>query len=94
MSLVDLRREVQRIDEEIIWLIAERVGLAEKIFEIKKAEGIKIEDPDQETLVMNRVLDLATELNVDAGAIKEIIHLLIKMSLDKQHECLGEDNLP
>lgn len=94
MSLADHRREVQRIDEEIMGLIHDRVRLAEKIFEAKKSQGTKIEDPEQEKLVMKRALDLAIELNLDAGAIKEIFSTLIKMTREKQHELLGEDNLP
>ena len=43
---------------------------------------------------MKRALDNATELGLDAGAIKEIFATLIRMSLEKQHELLGENNLP
>lgn len=94
MSLEDLRADVQKVDREIIRLIDERVRLAEDIFEAKKALDVKIEDPNQEKLVMKRALDNSTELGLDAGAIKEIFATLIKMSLEKQHELLGEDNLP
>jgi len=94
MSLEDLRAEVQRVDREIIRLIDKRVRLAEDIFESKKALGVKIEDKNQEKLVMKRALDNATELGLDAGAIKEIFATLIRMSLEKQHELLGENNLP
>ncbi len=94
MSLEDLRADVQKVDQEIIRLIDERVRLAEDIFEAKKVLGVKIEDPNQEKLVMKRALDNATELGLDAGSIKEIFATLIRMSLEKQHELLGEDNLP
>ncbi|TRZ68777.1 MAG: chorismate mutase [Methanothrix sp.] len=94
MSLVDYRIEGQNIDEKIVRLIGERIRLSEKIFGAKRAEGVDIEDPLQEMLVMTRALDLATELNLDAGAVKEIFTILINMSVNKQHELLGDDNLP
>ncbi len=94
MSLEDLRADVQRVDQEIIRLIDERVSLAEDIFEVKKALGVRIEDPNQEKLVMKRALDMATELGLDAGATKEIFATLIRMSIEKQHELQGENNLP
>jgi len=94
MSLTEHRREVQKIDEEIIRLIDDRTKLAERIFAAKRAAGIKIEDPHQEKLVLERAIDLATELNLDAGTIKSIFELLIQMSLQRQHELLGEGNLP
>lgn len=94
MSLEDLRIEVHRVDQEILKLIEERIRLAEDIFEAKRALGVGIEDKDQEKLVMKRALDNATELGLDAGATKEIFETLIRMSLEKQHELLGENNLP
>jgi len=94
MSLADLRGEVQRIDEDIIEQIDERVKLAGRIIEAKKAEGIKIEDPDQEKLVLKRAMDMATERGLDAGAVKQVFQTLIKMNLEKQHELRGEDNFP
>jgi len=94
MSLEDLRAEVQKVDRDIIALINERVRLAEDIFEAKRALGVGIEDKNQEKLVMKRALDMATELGLDAGTVKEIFAILIRMSLEKQHELLGENNLP
>lgn len=94
MDLADLRKEIRSVDEDIVWLIAERISLAEKIFAAKKEKGLKIEDAQQEKQVINNALDLATELFLDVGAIKEIVEILIKMSREKQHELLGEDNLP
>jgi len=43
---------------------------------------------------MKRALDSATELGIDAGAVKEVFAILIRMSLEKQHELQGENNLP
>lgn len=94
MSLEDLRAEVQKVDRMIIGLIDERVRLAEDIFEAKRSLGVGIEDKNQEKLVMKRALDMATELGLDAGAVKEIFAILIRMCLEKQHELLGENNLP
>ena len=94
MSLEDLRAEVQKVDRDIIRLIYERVRLAEVIFEAKRALGVGIEDKKQEKLVMKRALDSATELGIDAGAVKEVFAILIRMSLEKQHELQGENNLP
>ena len=94
MSLTEHRKEVQKIDEEIIRLIDDRTRLAERIFVAKRSVGLEIEDPHQEKLVLERAVDLATELNLDAGTIKNIFELLIQMSLQRQHELLGEGNLP
>jgi chorismate mutase len=91
LGLSEHRREIETIDERIIRLIDQRNKMAKSIFEAKKLEGRGINDPEQEKLVLGRAMDLATELNLDAGAIKEIFDILIRMSLQKQYEFQGED---
>jgi chorismate mutase len=91
LGLLEHRKEIEAIDEQIIRLIDQRNKMAKNIFEAKKQEGLQISDPEQESLVLKRAMDLATELNLDAGAIREIFNILIRMSLQKQHELLGRD---
>ncbi|MDM7912758.1 MAG: chorismate mutase [Methanotrichaceae archaeon] len=91
MSLEDHRKEIAEIDKKIIKLIDGRVTVSKKVFEAKRSEGRKISDPEQEKLVLGRAMDLATELGLDAGAIREIFRILIKMSLQKQNELLGRN---
>ena len=91
MGLSEHRKEIAVIDEKIIRLIDQRNKIAKNVFDAKKREGLGISDPEQERLVLGRAMDLATELNLDAGAIKDIFTILIRMSLQKQHEFLGMD---
>jgi len=91
MRLVEHRMEVEEIDDKIIKLIQQRMEASKKIFQAKKMEGIGISDPEQEKLVLSRAMDQATELNLDAGAIRDIFKILINMSLQKQQELQGID---
>jgi chorismate mutase len=91
LGLSEHRKEIEVIDEKIIRLIDQRNKIAKNVLEAKKLEGLGISDPEQERLVLGRAMDLATELNLDAGAIKDIFNILIRMSLQKQHEFLGKD---
>lgn len=91
MSLEDHRKEIAEIDGKIVKLIDERISISKKIFLAKRSEGRGISDPEQEKLVLGRAMDLATELGLDAGAIRDIFQILIKMSLQKQNELLGND---
>jgi chorismate mutase len=91
MSLEDHRKEIAEIDRKIIRLIDERAAVSKKVFEAKRSEGREISDPEQEKLVLGRAMDLATELGIDAGAIRDIFKILIKMSLQKQNELLGKN---
>jgi chorismate mutase len=91
MGLQEHRSEIESIDEQIIRLIHRRIGISKKIFEAKKAEGRPIIDPERERRVLSNAMDLATELNLDAGAVKSIFETLIMMSINKQQELEGRD---
>jgi chorismate mutase len=91
MGLQEHRSEIECIDEQIIKLIDRRIGISKKIFEAKRAGGLPISDPERERRVLSRAMDLATELNLDAGAVKSIFETLIKMSVSKQQELQGRD---
>ncbi|NMC10587.1 MAG: chorismate mutase [Methanothrix sp.] len=91
MALAEHRREIEVIDEKIVRLIDQRIAVSKKIFEAKRAEGKPINDPEREKHVLGRATDLATELNLDAGAIRDIFEILIRMSIQKQHELHGRN---
>jgi chorismate mutase len=91
MGLNEHRSEIEKIDEQIIRLIDRRIGISKKIFEAKRAEGKPISDPERERNVLSQAMDLATELNLDAGAVKTIFETLIMMSVNKQQELLGRN---
>ncbi len=90
-DLDEYRRDIEAIDQSIIDLIDKRIGVTKKIFEVKRKEGRPIRDPEQEDRVMRRAMDLATEKSLDAGAIKSIYEILIRMSTQKQQELQGEN---
>jgi len=91
MGLSESRREIEEIDRKIIKLIDQRIDIVKRIFEAKRAEGRPIRDPEREEQVLNQAMDLAAELNLDAGAIKNIFEILIMMSLSKQQELQGRN---
>jgi chorismate mutase len=94
MELSDARKKIEELDTRIIKSIAERTDLAGTVLGLKKAEGKGIDDKEQNHVVLNRAIDLATELNLDTGSIKQIFEILIRMNIERQHELSGEGNLP
>ncbi|MGP8320959.1 MAG: chorismate mutase [Methanosarcinaceae archaeon] len=93
-ELENIRAELQQIDIQIISLIEKRVKMAEKVLDAKRHINKSINDEDQNQIVRSRAVNEATERNLDAGAIKEIYGILIRMNIDRQHELSGEGNLP
>ncbi len=93
MSLKEVREKIQKIDDQIIELIAKRTDMAEDVLEEKKKEGMGIDDEEQREIVLNRMVEAATEHNLDAGAVKQIYEILIEMSTERQRELSGKGEL-
>ena len=89
-----VRKEIEQVDEKIISLIKERVGLSEKVLECKKEMNIPIKDVSREKEIIERVTNYAMEYNLDIGAVKNIFKLLIEMNIEHQKELRGESSLP
>ena len=94
MTLQEVRDEIDQIDREIIALILKRTRLAEKVLMEKRLENQPVNDEAQNQIVLKRAAEYATELNLDAGEVKNIFKILIKMNIEKQKELMGEGNLP
>lgn len=84
--LEEVRDEIKKVDEKIIEHIAQRMELAEKIFDIKKQLGRDIYDETQTKSVLNRVEAHATSKKLPVSDAKKIFEILIKMSIDRQRE--------
>jgi chorismate mutase len=93
-KLEDVRAEIETIDQEIIKLIAKRTELAKDVLEAKKLNKMPINDENRNQEVMERVANISTECGLDAGEVKNVFKILIKMSIERQHELSGEGNLP
>jgi len=59
MTIDDYRREINRLDSDLLRIFNERAALALKIGEIKKVLGIPVYDPDRE----RRIFEAMTEVN-------------------------------
>ena len=94
MTLETVRNEIAQIDEDMLRLMARRMELASRVLEEKRKRGLPISDDRQNGLVLQRAMERATELNVDPAGVKEIFSILIRMSIERQHEMAGEGNLP
>ncbi len=94
MPLKEVRARIEKLDTQILNLIEQRTALAKEVLEAKKAEGKFINDVEQNVVVLNRVVNAATERGLDCEAVKRIFEILIMMNIERQHELSGEGNLP
>jgi chorismate mutase len=81
-----LRNEIDDIDQRLIELLAERIDLAKKIGELKKANDVAFFQHNRWNEVVAHCTRLATHFNLDAEFVLKIFNLIHLEMLDKQGE--------
>lgn len=83
-ALENLRTDIDRIDESLIDLLAERMDISESIGRIKERSGLTVLQTDRWNAVLEKVRTLAKEKNLDDGFITEIFNLIHRASMERQ----------
>ena len=94
MMIDKVRKEIDRVDLEIVRLVAHRQELAAKIAKIKISDGLPVHDEPRTQEVLEAVFNRAVECKIDPVSVQKIFEILIAMSEERQRECSGEGNLP
>jgi chorismate mutase len=72
-----LRREIERVDREILQRVAERVRLARQIGAAKKDDRRGTLDTEREAAVLRRAAELGREVGLDSEDARELYWTLI-----------------
>ena len=86
---VDLARgraEIERIDKEIVRLLAERVATGRRIGELKRAAGLPVLNPSREAEVIRAVAEMAREADLPVEPVREIFWRVVALSRQAQEE--------
>ena len=84
MALEDLRKRLNKLDRQLIELIAERQSVVEQVGELKRAEGQGTRDYQREKQVLDGARASATELGIAPDMAEQVMRLLIQTSLTRQ----------
>jgi chorismate mutase/prephenate dehydrogenase len=85
-ELAKLRDEIRRIDRSLVELTAQRLDLARRVGEIKRAGGMPIRNYVVEAEAIALVRDAAAKLRVDPNVAEELLKLEIRESLRVQEK--------
>jgi chorismate mutase len=75
----DIRKEIDRLDRELLRIFNERAALALAIGEIKKEKGLPVYDPQREKLIFDR-MTAANPGPLEDGAIIRLFERVIDES--------------
>jgi len=84
MSLEELRKDVDNIDNKMIGLLSKRKSTVKKISEIKKQKNTPIIDEGREQEIISRIKKLAKEKGLDENFIGSVYEIIINNSRNEQ----------
>jgi chorismate mutase-like protein len=77
MTLDDLRKDIDRVDEVLVRLLNERARCVCEIGRLKKETGMEVYQPDREKLVLQHVRTVASEGPLGPDAIARLFERII-----------------
>jgi len=77
-TLEELRKDIDKINAQLVELLAQRMRIAEQIAKYKKAQGLPVYAPEREKQVIENVKALARENGLDEKSAEEIFRKIIE----------------
>ena len=79
-NLNRLRQEIDTIDKDLLRLIKKRVGVVQKIGELKTELSSPVKDPERERLVIEKLVKETEDSELSAEAIEKIWRTIFDVS--------------
>ena len=89
-KLADLRAAIDKIDDQIIQKIAERMQVVQKIGEYKRDNGVTILQVNRWDQIMHKRSAFASALKLDQNFTGKLLELIHSESIRKQTEIMNE----
>lgn len=86
MELEDYRKEIDRVNREIVDAVSRRMNVVEEIGEYKEQNGMEIRDKGREEVVKQQFEKLFNEEDLPGQKGRELAGLLIEMALEEEME--------
>jgi chorismate mutase len=89
-ALEKLRKQIDRVDADLINLLAERIGLSREIGEVKKEKNIAILQIRRWKKIIKNQLKSGELLGVDVDFVKAVYQLIHEESIRVQGEIMNK----
>lgn len=83
-EIAPLRKEIDRLNEEILDKLRERVEVALRIAAVKRRHGVPIVDRVREEAVLDHVGGLAAERGLDPMAVRWVFREIIDFCVEAE----------
>ena len=90
LGIPSLRDEIDRVDRELIKLVARRLHGSVEIAKIKAKKGLEMRSPDREKELIEEAVVDGAALGVDREYIENLMNLVLTHSRAAQRRALGD----
>ena len=80
------REDLEKLDQEMVHLLARRLTIARRTAELKRASGLPILDPQREAAVIRGAVSHARKLGIPEEPVREIFWHIVGLSRRVQQE--------
>ena len=84
MDLGQARREIERLDEELLRVLARRLSLMPEIAALKAASGLPLRQPERERELFGKWAMVCEELGLDRAFVEGLFRIVVAESLRLQ----------
>lgn len=88
LGIPTLRDEIDRIDRDLIKLVARRLHSSVEIARIKLVKGLEMRSPDREAELIDEARQDATSLGVDPDYVEELMNVVLDHSRAAQQRAV------
>lgn len=90
LGIPSLRDDIDRIDRELLKLIARRLSNSIEIGRMKTARNLPLESPDREVELIEEARADASEIGLDPDYIEDVMRIVLRHSKIAQKRMTGE----
>jgi len=94
MTLDELRRDIDRVDEVLVRLLNERARCVCEIGRLKKTMGVEVYQPDREKDVLKHVREVASEGPLGPDAIGRLFERIIDEARRLERRVVHDEQEP
>ena len=90
MDLKEIRENLDRIDQSLVTILAERMSFIPKVAEYKKAKGVARFQPEREKQIIESKRKLAEEHGLNPDLVEDLFKRIIKDAHRIEKGIIGE----
>ena len=86
LELENLRKKIDKIDNDILILLKKRFDIVKKVWILKKENNLPILQKERWEDLMKQKLEIAKELKLDIDLVKKIWESIHKSALERERD--------